>query len=78
MLHGQYALRSNDADIDQLNTHQWLMCAGPKAETEEFIMADIMFIMAENVCKELSSKYNKNGTDPRSRLCEDKVATLTI
>ena len=38
-LHGPCALRSKDADIEQLNTHQWLRCAGIKAETEGFMMA---------------------------------------
>ena len=38
LLHGQYALRSKDADIDRTNIHQWLRCSGLKAETEGFVM----------------------------------------
>ena len=32
-------MRSEKADVDQGNTHQWLRSAGLKAETEGFIMA---------------------------------------
>ena len=32
-------MRSQKADVDQGNTHQWLRCAGLKAETERFTMA---------------------------------------
>ena len=37
-LHGQYALRSHEADVDLHDTHQWLRSAGLKAETEGFIV----------------------------------------
>ena len=72
-LHGQYALRSKDADIDQLNTHQWLRCAGLKAETEGFIMAaQDQSLFTRNY----QANIIRNGTDPRCRLCEDKVETI--
>ena len=32
-------MRSEKADVDQGNTHQWLRSAGLKAETEGFVMA---------------------------------------
>ena len=38
-LHGQYPLRSQKADVDLHDTHQWLRSAGLKAETEGFIVA---------------------------------------
>ena len=38
-LYDQYALRDSDADIDEVHTHQWLRCAGLKAEADGFIMA---------------------------------------
>ena len=72
-LHGQYALRSKDADIDQLNTHQWLRCAELKAETEGFIMAPKdQSLFTRNY----QSNIIRNGTDPRCRLCDDKVETI--
>ena len=38
-LHGRYPQRSQQADVDQANTHQWLRSVGLKAETEGFIIA---------------------------------------
>ena len=38
-LHGQYPLRSQKADVDLHDTHQWLRSAGLKAETEAFAIA---------------------------------------
>ena len=38
-LHGKYPLRSQKANVDLYDTHQWLRSAGLKAETEEFIAA---------------------------------------
>ena len=38
-LHGQYPLRSQKAEVDVHDTHQWLRSARLKAETEEFIVA---------------------------------------
>ena len=38
-LHGQFALRSQKADVDSKDTHQWLRSVGLKAETEGFIIA---------------------------------------
>ena len=67
------ALRSRDADIDQANTHQWLKCAGLKAETEGFIMA------AQERClytRNYQANIVKNGTDPNCRFCEDKIETF--
>jgi len=72
-LHGQYALRSKDPDIDQANTHQWLRCAGLKAETEGFIMAaQDQSLYTRNY----QANIIKNGTDPKCRLCDDKIETI--
>ena len=72
-LHFQYVLRSKDADIDRANTHQWLRCSGLKAETEGFIMAaQDQSLHTRNY----QANVIKNGTDPRCRLCEDKVETI--
>ena len=38
-LHSQYLLRSQNADVDLHDTHQWLRSGGLKAETEGFIVA---------------------------------------
>ena len=38
-LHGQYPLRSQTAEVDVHDTHQWLRSARLKTETEEFIVA---------------------------------------
>ena len=72
-LHGQYALRSKDADIDQLNTHQWLRCAGLKAETEGFIMAaQDQSLFTRNYLANII----RNGTDSRCKLCLCKTIVL--
>ena len=72
-LHGQYELRSKDAEIDQLNTHQLLRCAGLKAETKGFIMAaQDQSLFTRNY----QANMIKNGTDTRCRLCEDKLETI--
>ena len=73
-LHGQYALRSKDADIDRANIHQWLRCSGLKAtDTEGFIMAaQDQSLYTRNY----QANMIKNGTDPRCRLCEDKVEKI--
>ena len=72
-LHGQYALRSKDADIDQANTHQWLKCAGLKAETECIIMAaQYQSLYTRNY----EANIIKNGTDPNCRLYENKIETI--
>ena len=38
-IHGQYPLRSQKADIDLHDTHQWLRSAGLKEKTEGFVVA---------------------------------------
>ena len=38
-LHGQSPLRTEKADVDLHDNHQWLRSAGLKAETEGFIIA---------------------------------------
>ena len=72
-LHGEYAQRSKDADLDEANTHQWLRCAGLKAETEGIIMA------AQDQglhTRNYQANIVKNGTDSKCRLCEDKIETI--
>ena len=63
-LHGKYPTRCQKADVDQGNTHQWLLSAGLKAETEGFIMAtQDQSLFARNY----QAKIIKN--DPKCRFC---------
>ena len=65
-LHGQYPLRTNNADVDYKRTHQWLRSPGLKAETEGFILA------AQDQClltRNYQAKVIKNGADPRCCIC---------
>ena len=66
-LHGKYPMRSQKADVDQGNTHQWLHSAGLKAETEGFIMAaQDQSLFTRNY----QAKIIKNGADPKCWFCE--------
>lgn len=46
VLHGQYALRSNDANVEKQKTRQRLKSTGLKAETVSFITATENYSLA--------------------------------
>ena len=60
-------MRSQKADVDQGNTHQWLCSAGLKAETEGFVIAaQDQRLFTRNY----QAKIIKNGADPKCWFCE--------
>ena len=72
-LHGKYPMRSQQADVDQLNTHQWLRSVGLKAETEGFIMAaQDQSLFTRNY----QARIIKNGADPKCRMCDQYDETI--
>ena len=72
-LHGQFFLRSQQADVDQEATHQWLKSSGLKAETEGFILAaQDQSLMTRNY----QANILKNGADQRCRFCNNHVETI--
>ena len=71
-LHGQYPLRSQKADVDLHDTHQWLRSAGLKAETEGFIVAaQDQSLFTRN----FQANILHNGADPRCRFCNTSTKT---
>ena len=71
-LHGQYPLRSQKADVDLHDTHQWLRSAGLKAETEGFIVAaQDQSLFTRN----FQANILHNGADPRCRFCNTSTMT---
>ena len=72
-LHGQYPTRTNSADVDLLNTHQWLRGAGLKAETEGFIIAaQDQSLFTRNFQAEIL----RNGVNPNCRFCDKHKETI--
>jgi len=72
-LHGQFALRSQKADVDSKDTHQWLRSAGLKAETEGFIMAaQDQSLFTRN----FQANVLHNGADPKCRFCDKSTETI--
>ena len=72
-LHGQYPKRSQQADVDQEKTHQWLRATGLKAETEGFIIAaQDQSLPTRNY----QSKIVKNGVSPKCRFCDQYDETI--
>ena len=72
-LHGQYVLRSQNADVDQEATHQWLRSAGLKAETEGFITAaQDQTLFTRNY----QANILKNGASPKYRFCDKFDETI--
>ena len=72
-LHGQYYLRSHQADVDQQATHQWLRSSGLKAETEGFILAAQDQSLST---RNYQANILKNGTNPNCRFCSKHVETV--
>lgn len=65
-LHGKYAKRLNEADVDTYQSNQWLKAVGLKGETEGLIIA------AQDQSLATRSYHHhiiKNGTDPSCRIC---------
>jgi len=65
-MHGQYAKRLEDGDVDQHQSNKWLKTSGLKSETEGLIIA------AQDQAiktKYLQAKIIKNGSDPNCRIC---------
>ena len=72
-LHVKYPMRSQKADVDQGNTHQWLHNADLKAETEGFIMAaQDQSLFTRNY----QAKIIKNGAGPKFWFCEKFEETV--
>ena len=72
-LHGQYALRTQKADVDLSATHQWLRSAGLKAETEGFLMAaQDQTLFTRNY----QANVIHNGADPNCRFCSKSTETI--
>ena len=72
-LHGKFATRCKNDDVDTKATHQWLTSSGLKAETEGFIFA------AQDqslVTKNFQANIIRNGTDPKCRFCGEKLETI--
>ena len=72
-LHGQYPLRTQKADVDLHDTHQWLRSARLKAETEGFIVAaQYQSLFTRN----FQANILHNGTDPRCRFFNTSTETI--
>ena len=71
-LHGQYTLRSQRADVDLHETHQWLRSTGFKAETEGFVAAQDQSLFARN----FQANILHNGACPRCRFCNASTKTI--
>ena len=72
-LHGQFAARVNNADVDKKATYQWLISLGLKSETELFIIAaqdQSLFT------KNYQANIMHNGTKAKCSFCADKVETI--
>ena len=74
-LHGQYQRRSQEADVDLNDTHQWLKRAGLKAETEGFIVAE-GFIAQSLFTNNFQANILHNGAEPRCRFCDTSTETI--
>ena len=72
-LHGQYPLRTNNADVDQRKTHQWLRSSGLKAETEGLILAAHDQSLQT---KNYQAKVMKNRADRKCRICTQYEETI--
>lgn len=72
-LHGQFAARANNSDVDTEATHQWLRSSGLKAETEGFILAaQDQSLFTRNY----QANILHNGADPKCRFCEERIETI--
>ena len=72
-MHGQYPKRIGKKDVDQKMTNQWLKLAGPKSETEGFIIAAQDQAIKTNYYRD---KILKDGADPVCRICGQFQETI--
>ena len=72
-LHGKFAKRTSEADVDRNKTFSWLKSSGLKAETEGFIMAaQDQSIKTKNYLTNIM----KTSNDPKCRFCKEYVETV--
>ena len=72
-LHGQYPLRSQKADIDLHDTHQWLRSTGLKTRIQGFIVAaQDQGLFTRN----FQANILHNGANPRCRFCNASTKTI--
>ena len=72
-LHGQYAARLQNTEVDVEATLQWLSSSELKAETEGFIFAaQDQSLFTRNY----QANIIRNGTDPKRRFCGERVETI--
>ena len=72
-LHGKFAKRCKNDDVNAKATHLWLTSSGLKAETGGFIFA------AQDqslITKNFQANIIRNGTDLKCRFCGEKVETI--
>ena len=67
---GRYPQRIQKVDVDQENAHQRLHSVGLKAESEGFITKP------KPQHQELRNHNNKNGVDPKYRICDQYDETV--
>ena len=72
-LHGQFAARVNNADVDKKATYQWIISSELKSETEGFIIAAQDHSL---FTKNYQANTMHNGTEANGRFCADKVETI--
>ena len=72
-LHGQYAARLQNTEVDVEATLQWLSSSELKAETEGFIFAaQDQSLFTRNY----QANIIRNETDPKCRFCGERVETI--
>ena len=72
-LHGQYPLQSQKADVDLHDTHQWLVSARLKSETEGFIIATQD---QNHFLRNFQANILLNGADLRCRFFNTSTNTI--
>lgn len=72
-LHGQFAKRVDQPDVDKSGTFQWLKSSSLKAETEGFLLAaQDQSLKTRNYLKFIM----KTGNDPTCRFCHQHQETI--
>ena len=73
-LHGQYPLRSQKANVDLYDTHQWLKSGRVKAAETEWSIVTVQD--QSHFTRNFQANILHNGVDPRCRFCN--ISTETI